>query len=226
MKYLFQYVLLLSLTLFVSSCFEITEEVNMKSDGSGDMLLTINMSQSKDNLKNYMKMEEVQGIKVPSRSEIEKEIVNIKKTLAKVKGLSNVKIAKDFNEFIFTVSGDFDNVKTLNVAINKVASELNRTPFPTIKKSNFDYSAGKFTRYFKYLKDLDLTQEEYDGLNFTARFIMESAKYVSVYRFDKPVKSVSNKKAQVAPSKKAVKLETNIAELLTGKKSIKNVITY
>jgi len=198
----------------------------MKSNGSGDMLLTVNMSQSKDNLKNYMKMEEVQGIKVPNQSEIEKEIANVKRVLSKVKGLTNVKIKSDFNEFIFNVSGDFDNVKTLNVAINKVASELNRSPFPTIKKDNFDYSQGTFKRYFKYLKDLNLTQEEYDGLNFTARFIMESAKYISVYRFDKPVKRVSNAKAQVAPSKKAVKMESNFAEILTGKKTIENTITY
>lgn len=226
MKYLFQLLLSLSLVLFFSSCFEITEEVNMKSNGSGDMLLTVNMSQSKSNLKNYMQMEEVQGVKVPSQSEIEKEITNVKKVLGKIKGLSNIKINSDFNEFIFTVSSDFDNVKTLNTAINKVASELNKTPFPIIKKNNFDYSTGKFTRYFKYLKDLNLSQEEYDNLNFTARFIMESAKYISVYRFDQPVKRVSNSKAQLAPSKKAVKLESNFAEILTGKKSIENIITY
>jgi len=226
MKYLSHFLALCIIMLSFSSCFEITEEVNMKSDGSGDMLLTVNMSQSKANLKNYMEMEEVQGIKVPSRSEIEKEIVNVKSVLANVKGLSNVKINTDFEEFIFTVSGRFDNVKTLNVAINKVASKLNKTPFPTIKKKNFDYNTGKFTRYFKYLKDLNLTQQEYDDLNFTARFIMESAKYVSVYRFDKPVKKVTNAKAQVAPSKKAVKLESNFAEILTGKKSIENIISY
>ena len=226
MKFLFQFLFLFITTLFFSSCFEITEEVNMKSNGSGDMLLTINMSQSKDNLKNYMTMEEVQGIKIPSQSQIDEEVLNVKKALAKVDGLSHVKIDTDFNEFIFKVSGKFDNVKTLNVAINKVASELNRTPFPIIKKDNFDYAKGKFTRYFKYLKDLNFTQEEYDDFHFTARFIMESAKYISIYRFDKPVKNVTNPQAQVAPSKKAVKLETNFAEILTGQKEIQNVITY
>lgn len=226
MKILIQVLFLTFLTLSFSSCFEITEEVNMKSNGSGDMLLTINMNQSKANLQNYMKMEEVQGIKVPSQSEIEKEIANVKGVLSKVDGLTNVKINTDFTEFIFTVSGDFDNVKTLNTAINKVASELNRSPFPTIKKSNFDFSAGTFTRYFKYLKDINFTQEEYDNLNFTARFIMESAKYTSIYRFDNPVKKMTNNKAALAPSKKAVKFESNFAEIFTGKKTIENVITY
>lgn len=198
----------------------------MKSNGSGDMLLTVNMSQSKDNLKNYMQMEEVQGIKVPKQSEIESEIANVKKALAGIKGLSNINIKSNFNDFIFIVSGNFDNVKTLNTAINTVASKLNRTPFPTIKKDNFDYSAGKFTRYFKYLKDWNFTQEEYDNLNFSARFIMESAKYITIYRFDQPVKKVTNAKAVVAPSKKAVMLESNFAEILTGKMAIENVISY
>jgi copper chaperone CopZ len=226
MKYLFPFLFLFSITVFFSSCFEITEEINMKSNGSGDMLLTVNMSQSKVNLTNYMKMEEVQGIKVPKQSEIEEEISNVKKALAQIKGLSSVKINSDFSEFIFTVSGQFDNVKTLNVAINKVAGELNRTPFPIIKKDNFDFSSGKFTRYFDYLKKLNFTQQEYDDLDFTQKFIMESAKYTSIYRFDKPVKKVSNTKAEVAPSKKAVKLESNFAEILTGRKAIENVITY
>jgi hypothetical protein len=226
MKYLFQALLLVTSVLFFSGCFEITEEINMKSNGSGDMLLTINMSQSKTNLQNYMKMEEVQGIRVPKQSEVEEEIRNVKKALDNISGLSNVKINSDFNEFIFTVSGNFDNVKTLNVAINKVAGVLNHTPFPIIKKDNFDYSAGKFTRYFDYLKNLSFTEKEYNELGFTEKFIMESAKYTSIYRFDKPVKKVSNAKAEVAPSKKAVKLESNFAEILTGKKAIENVITY
>lgn len=226
MKRIFQLLLLAALPVFFSSCFEITEEVNMKSNGSGDMLLTVNMSQSKENLKNYMQMEEFQGFEIPSQAKIESEIAKVRRTLSKIEGLSNIKINSDFEEFIFKVSGKFDNVKTLNKAVNKVADALNQTPFPTIKKANFDYETGKFTRYFKYLSDLDLSQEEYDGLHFTARFIMESAKYVSVYRFDKPVKQVANTKAQISPNKKAVKMESNFAEIVTGKKSIENEITF
>ncbi len=226
MKRIFQLLFLFALPVFFSSCFEITEEVNMKSNGSGDMLLTINMSQSKENLKNYMQMDEFQGIEIPSKSEIEAEIAKVRRTLTKMDGLKNVKINSDFEDFVFKVSGNFDNVKTLNKAVNKVADALNQTPFPTIKKDNFGYSAGKFSRYFKYLSDLNLTQEEYDGLHFTARFIMESAKYISVYRFDRPVKKMTNTKAQMSPTKKAVKMESNFAEIITGKKSIENQITF
>lgn len=171
-------------------------------------------------------MDEFQGIEIPSKAEIESEIAKVRRTLTKMDGLKNVKINSDYEDFIFKVSGNFDNVKTLNKAVNKVADALNQTPFPTIKKDNFDYSTGKFTRYFKYLSDLDLTQEEYDGLHFTARFIMESAKYISVYRFDRPVKKMTNGKAQMSPTKKAVKMESNFAEIITGKKSIENQITF
>ena len=39
-------------------------------------------------------------------------------------------------------------------------------------------------------------------------------------------KNVSNSKAQISPSKKAVMLEGNIAEFATGKKTLENHISF
>lgn len=198
----------------------------MNDNGSGDVTLTVNLSESKDNLKAYWKMDQVQGVEVPKKDEIEEEIAKVKKALSAVKGISNVKSTADYDEFIFTISSSFDNVKTLNKGINTVVAELNRTPLPTIKKDNFDFAPGKFTRLFSYASDLKFNDEEYNNLNMSARFVMETARVVSVYRFNKPVKSFTNKKAQLSPSKKAIKFESNIADLIKGQASIENEIIF
>src|SRR5690606_25627247 len=125
MKNLIQFLIFFSFSVFMSSCFEITEEVNMKNNGSGDVLLTINLSESKDNLKAFWKMDKVEGVDVPQKMEIDADIAKVKKALSAVKGISNVKTTANYEEFIFTVSSSFDNVNTLNKGINAVVSELN-----------------------------------------------------------------------------------------------------
>ena len=55
---------------------------------------------------------------------------------------------------------------------------------------------------------------------------MESAKVVSIYRFEKPIKKVTNKDAKVSPSKKAVKLEGNISQFAKGEISLENHISF
>ena len=226
MKNLIQTVIILCFSFFLVGCFEVTEEVDMKNDGSGDVTLTVNLSESKDNLKAYWKMDQVEGVDVPKQAEIDEEIQNVKKALAAVKGINNVKTSADYDEFIFKISGSFDNVKTLNKGINAVVTELNRTAMPIMKKDNFAYSSGKFTRYFEYMPNWTLNEEEYDNLNMSARFVMETARIVGIYRFEKPVKSYTNKKAELSPSKKAVKFESNIADLIKGQTSIENEITF
>lgn len=226
MKNLIQPVVILCFSLFFVGCFEITEEVDMNTDGSGDVTLTVNLSESKDNLNAYWKMDQVEGVDIPKKAEIDEKIQDAKRALSAVKGISNVKTNADYESFILTVSSSFSDVEALNKGINVVVSELNSSGWPTIKKDNFDYAPGKFTRFFKYGPDWKLNDEEYNNLNMTARFVMETARVIGIYRFDKPVKSFTNKKAQLSPSKKSVKFESNIADLIKGQASIENEISF
>ena len=218
---LFLFIFLFSL----SSCFDITEEVKMNTDGSGKLKLTINMSQSKANLKNYMNAGEINGVKIPTESELKQEIAKLKKKLANIKGISNIQTKTDFTEFIFEVSSDFSDAKALNKAINASVKVFNQTPFPLPKFKHFDISDNQFSRLFEYTNER-LTKDEYDGLSSVVRYLMESAKIVSIYRFDEPVTKFSNKKAHLSPSKKAIKLEANIADFAKGIVTLENHISF
>ena len=225
MRKLIQTTLLCFILLSFTSCFEVREEVKMNADGSGSLNLTIDLSQSKNNLTNYMKAGEVNGQKIPSQIEIEMELLKLKNVVSAIPGMSEVKLKKDFTEFVFNLTGNFKNVKTLNSAINTATATMNKTPFPLKKVKHFNLSDSKFSRLFEYTDDR-LTTTEYDGLPAIPRLLMESAKVVSIYRFENPVKKVSNKNAKLSPSKKAVMLEANIAEFAKGEISLANDISF
>jgi len=225
MKKLFQTTFLFAILISITSCFDVTEEVKMNADGSGELRLNIDLSQSKVNLAGYMNAGEINGVEIPSEAEIKSEIKKLKKALSKIKGISKVKAKSDFDEFVFEVTADFKNMKALNKAINASVKTFNQTPFPLPRFKHFSFKENKFSRLFNYTEER-FTQEEFDGLMSVVRYLMESARVVSIYRFEESIKNVSNSKAKISPSKKAVMLEGNISEFATGKKTLENHISF
>ncbi|MEL6926184.1 MAG: hypothetical protein AAFO94_19230, partial [Bacteroidota bacterium] len=140
--------------------------------------------------------------------------------LKKMEGISNVQLTKDYNEFIFSVTGNFANVTALNKAVNGLAEKMNRSPFPTLRRKNFSYTEGTFTRHFDYPVDA----EAYGKLNSMVRYVMETARVVSIYRFAQPVRRQSNEKARVSPSKKAVMMMTTLGSIAKGETTPANTI--
>ncbi|MCB0642536.1 MAG: hypothetical protein KDC44_12895 [Phaeodactylibacter sp.] len=222
MKNVIQVAALIGFVVFATGCFEIREEVDMNSDGSGRLTLTVNMSESKTNLASYMKMEEVQGVKVPTKEDILQEINRVKKALANSQGITNVSSSADFDNFIFKIMGDFDKVENLNNAINNVAQSVNRTPFETMKLDNFDYTTRSFRRYFNYPVSLI----DYEELPMSQQYVLESARMVSLYRFERPIRTFTNEKAELAPDKKMIRLENSLGSIIKGQATPANSIIF
>ena len=222
MKSLTKLLCLLTFSFFFTGCFEIFEEVDMNNDGSGKVVLTINGSQSKENLKNYMQQDQIQGMKIPKRADIDREVARLKEVLKGVKGISNVNANTDYEDFILKVSGDFTNVEALNNAINTVSDALNRSAYETIKKDNFAFAKNKFTRLFDYPIDKTI----YNRLDFGTRFVLETAQLSSIYRFNKKVKSVSNTNSKISPSGKSVMLKSNLSGFVKGDVELANEVSF
>ena len=221
MKY-FRMMVPLMLLLLCTSCFEVTEEVIVNVDGSGKVTLTFNFSESRQSLVNYMKIGAVEGRKIPSRRQLEADLDKVLRTMQGVKGMSNVWVKRDFENFIFVFSGEFANVPVLNKTINEVAAAMNRSIYPTLKEKNFDYSDRQFNRYFKYPLKPDL----YHDASLSARYLMDTARLISIFRFQKPVRRISNQKALLSPSKKSVMLQASLAELAKGEVMLDNTISF
>jgi len=146
----------------------------------------------------------------------------VQNSLVAAQGISDVDVLSDYTDYIFEIVCDFENVQSLNKAINKVADDLNDSSMPTVKMDNFALSNQSFKRLFKYPINLP----NYDELPTIFQFMMETATFTGIYRFDKTVGASSNKAAQVSPSGKAVKMQSNLSALVKKENSIANEISF
>ncbi|HEB62023.1 MAG TPA: hypothetical protein ENI82_02625 [Bacteroidetes bacterium] len=218
----FFFITILLVFLSLTSCFELTEEVDVKTDGSGTTVLTINLNESKEQLKSYFNKGVVEGIVLPTRYKMEMGLAHLQEILNETKGISNVKVESDFEEFIFVFRANFNNVNALNEAINNLIEALVDDKHDIPKRKNFSFSNNQFTRFFRYSN----YYEAYQKLSSAKRLVLESAQMVSIYRFEKTIKQYSNRDARLSRSKKAIMMIQSIADLAQGKSTLENKISF
>tara|TARA_R110002050_G_scaffold16719_1_gene50485 strand:+ start:135692 stop:136378 length:687 start_codon:yes stop_codon:yes gene_type:complete len=223
LKKIIQYILLVFSLTLCTSCFEILEEINLNSDGSGTMLVTINLSKSKTKLASIMLLDSVNGYRVPSRDDIDLALKDAENHLKTIKGIANIKKTSDFQNYIFTISCTFDKVANLDAVFQDLIRQQNKKEKTNFNTTNFSYNqtTNNFQRYFSYDSAI---KKAFYSLKGEDRKIFEDASYTSIYRFNDVVKSVSNGNAKVSPSKKAVLLKIDAMALILGEKNVANNI--
>lgn len=200
------------------SCFEVIEEVKMKDDGSGHFNFVINFSQSKTKINSILKMQKINGYTIPSKEEIINEAAKLEELAQNTTGISNVKTNIDLTNYIFVIDLDFQKISNLNAVFLKLKNSKKINP--TIATDYFTFSDKKFVRSQKVpIKAL------YDKLEKADKEVFQNAKYTSVYKFDSTIKSFSNKNAIASKSKKAIKLNGSVINVINGNEKIENTIT-
>lgn len=216
------WVLIIFSLLFYSSCFEITEDVTLTKDGSGVATVIVNLSDSKDNLSGYLNAGEVNGQKIPTITEIKEKLAEVVTAANELDGISRGEVISDFEDYIFTFSCNFENVYALNDAINILADQYNESGQPTLFEDNYGFDVGSFYRYFNYpIPDVD-----YDKLGTMERFLLETATFVGVYRFEDMIKRCTNPSARVSKSGKSTMMKVTLSQLLKKEISIENEVIF
>ncbi len=213
--------LLMGAPLLLSGCFEVREELDIRDDGSGHLDLVVDLSQSQDQVRKYLQLEESNGGSLSDKN-VEAILHHVRASLANVKGLSNIETETDWNRYVLTLRCDFDHPETLNRAITYLTKQLAYLYVPPIEGKSFVWTGREFRRLFDYPID----PKEYESLPSMQRYLLETARWTSIYRFPKPVRRVSNEKAEISPSRRAVKLETSIADLARGTGTLENTIDF
>ena len=214
---------LLFVGFILPGCFEVVEEISMNADGSGEITITINASQSRAKLKSVMLMDSINGRKVPSREEISREILTAKNKLNSLDGISQVQTTINHDQFTYSITARFANVTALNKAINYLAeTSIKDRNLPVNYKQfdNYSYQSGTFKR----LEPAGDRAAQYNKASKADKEVIEDANYTCVYKFPWEIKSVSNPKALISKSKKNVMLRMNMKELASGKGHIRNTI--
>ena len=209
----------LGLLIFCTSCFEIIEEVSFNKDGSGHVTLTLNLSKSKTKLNSIMLLDSINNYNVPSESKIRGQIAEAINRVKKIEGISNLKNTINFDEFIFTVSCDFENTDALNTVISNFSTEKDAAMIRQQKHFSFDKSQNTFTRNYHY----DISKE-FKKTKMEDRKVFETASFTTIYRFETPIISSKNTTAKIASSKKAIMLRVNAQDIIQNRNSIKNQI--
>ncbi|GGH17142.1 hypothetical protein GCM10011418_19900 [Sphingobacterium alkalisoli] len=209
------------LVFSLSSCFDIVEEINVQSNGAGKVKAILNLSKSKTKVASLMLLDSVNGIKVPSKTTIQKEMNDIVLLLRKTKGVSNVNSNLDFNNYIATLECNFNNVAALN-AFTKTLSAKFKTNISGYTTYAYDPSSKVFVRKYNASQD---AKKEFAKLKGENQKAFNDAYFTSIYRFSDPVKSQQNSKASLSPNRKAVMLRTGMLDLINGKTNLSNTIS-
>jgi hypothetical protein len=196
----------------------VIEEVRMKDDGSGHFNFVINFSQSKTKINSVLKMQKINGYTIPSKEEIKKEASKLEALAQNTTGISNVKTNIDLSNYIFVIDLDFQKITNLNAVFLKLKNS--KKIDPAITTDYFTFADKKFIRTQKIpIKAL------YDKLEKSDKEVFQTAKYTSVYKFDRTIKSFSNKNATPSKSGKAIKLNSSVINVINGNEKIENTIT-
>jgi len=222
LKYSMKYLLVLLLSVFLCSCLEIIEEVDLKNDGSGKLSYTINLSQSKSRINSIMLLDSINGQKIPTEIEIKSKLNEVITFIEMTEGISNVSKTSDFENYIFKFSCDFSDVEALNAATEIVKKKYNiKDPYANTD-DHFTYSnqSKTFRRKGDYNGQADLEKVKEEDLA-----LIQKAQYTGIYRFESEILSASNSDTKISPNKKAAMLKYKAADIATGKKKIENTIT-
>ncbi len=214
------YTFVFAIFLLFTSCFEIIEEVILSDDGSGKVTLTLNLSRSKSKINSMMLLDSVNNYKVPSEIEIRQHFAEMVKTVKNTSGISNVTNTIDLEDFIFTLSCDFNNIDALNTVVSNFSSKEEAKRIKDHKHFSYDRTNQLFTRSYHYdlAKEIKKTKME-------DREVFKTASVTTVYRFPKVIISSKNEAANISKSKKAIMLKISAQDIINQKNSIKNQIT-
>lgn len=204
----------------LSSCFEVVEDITINQDNSGTFKITANFSKSASTLKTIMALDSAFGISIPQQKTIEENLIKAKNKLESMAGVSNVTYHSDYDSYLFDISYSFNNQKILNKSFLEVAKLFDKNS--TLPYTPFEFDNNYFTR--NHQTDLTTYQTERAKTKFSD--ILEKANYITVYRLNKEVQSVSNTTSIIAKNKTTVVNRIKIGELLFQPNKLTNTIKY
>lgn len=213
--------LFLTLVFSLTSCIEIIDDISLNADGTGTFKYNVNLSASKVKLNSYLALDSLDGKKVPSRDEIKGRINHFIYLLEQKNGISNVYVETDLENYIVKLSCDFKSVRLLQDAIAKSLQEEMKEDKPMLN-DNSDWLTWTEDSFIRSIPDLTIKKTK--ELKIEEINLLKQGNYISITRFNRPVKNCSNENAMIAKNKLAVMLKTNAYSLTQNLNLLENTI--
>ncbi len=200
MKKILRSFLLLFPLLFLTSCFDILDKVNIKADGTGEYTIILNASKSKTRLASISKMETINGKKVPKKAEIESKINEAAKIFKGTPGISNVKTSVDLDNYIIRLSCNFKKIENINAGLEKLKAQKILGKMVPTQVYSHNLEKKMLTR-----NKVSTFKEDYDKMSKADKEIFNDARYTSIMQFENAVKSQTNNTYVLSPNKKRLR---------------------
>lgn len=221
MKKVLFYICLFSMSFLFTGCFDIVEEIDLNANGSGKIKAIVNLSKSKTKVASLMKLDKIDGIKIPSEKDIRTEVTKVSTILKNTSGISNVKTSLDFTNFVGTISCDFSDINALNNFTKALSSQF-KNKISDYSTYSYNIKTKTFNRTYKPGSE---GKKELARLKPENQKSLQDAYFTYIYRFQGTVVNQKNAQAKIAGNKKAVMLKVNVLDLVNGKVDLANTIT-
>ena len=219
MKFKF-YFLVAALITGLTSCIEIIDDVTIHNDGTGTYKYTINLSASKVKINSILALDSLDGKKVPSKDDIEKDFMDVIESLKKQPGISNVDYSMDFSDYIFKLQCDFKSIDNLQEAIKTIVKEESKDK--QADEYNYNWISWDGSKLNRSIPELDIKQTK--NMKQEDIDLLKTGNYTSITRFDRPVDHFDNVKALMSKNKMAVMIKTDPYSLTQDYNLLENTI--
>jgi len=204
----------------LSSCIELIDDIKINNDGSGTLKYTVNLSSSKVKVTSILALDSINGIRVPSISELNERIADFQKKLDTKPGISNVTVESDFENFVFKLRCDFTSVTALQTAIKEVVrDELRDKNVPELDAIWLNWDGQKLVRSIPEISVKKTTEFQQEDI-----VLLKQGTYTSITRFERPVDHYDNPSAQISANKMNVMIKTNPHALSQNTSLLDNII--
>jgi hypothetical protein len=199
------YLLFFALSIGLTSCIEIIDDVTVNNDGSGNLKYTINLSASKVKINSVLALDSLDGHRVPSKDEIAERITAFQNRLDAKSGISNVSVESNYTDYIFKVQCDFTSIEALQNAIKDVVKEESQEK--NLKELDHNWMTWDGTKLVRSIPEL--TIERAKSMKPEDAELLKQGNYTSITRFQRPVEKFDNTNAILSKNKLAVMIKTN-----------------
>ncbi len=201
-----------------TACFEVLEEIDLQTqekNPNGKYQLTLNLSQSKNKLVTLMALDSINGLQIPKKEKIIAELNRLQNILSQQKGISNVQIKEDFEQFVFVLRFDFANLIALEKAVLITIRNLNPNPDWTPPTENLLLEGKTLKRRgdYGFGKNLEKIKPE-------NRQYLQQAQYTSVVRLQSLVSKTNKPDLKISKSGKSIFLKYNLWQIVSAEKNI------
>ncbi len=213
--------LLLLLTPFtLISCLDVVEEFDFEKNKSGKVTYTFNLSQSKLKLNTLLKLDSVNGFRVPKLDEVEQKMAEVVKEIKTKAGIKTASYSVNNSDFIYTISISFSSIKHLDNALR----DLSYWKYSKWKPSENLYEMQDNT-FEKDIELLEFNAQQKSEIDKNSE-MLKQGKYTFVLRSKDFLEAKLPKDLKLSGSETAVMLRKNMLEIANNDKASKMRIVF